>query len=83
MYSAVAPSCAVQADAMNVSCSGSNSCSCCKAFWQAVLSTCLCFLDKLYPKYLFVCRPDGAKKAYVRLTTDYDALDVANKIGII
>ena len=29
------------------------------------------------------CRPDGAKKAYVRLTQDYDALDVANKIGII
>ena len=28
-------------------------------------------------------RPDGAKKAYVRLTTDYDALDVANQIGII
>ncbi|KAK9826579.1 hypothetical protein WJX74_004013 [Apatococcus lobatus] len=28
-------------------------------------------------------RPDGAKKAYVRLTPDYDALDVANKIGII
>merc|ERR1711924_116763 len=28
-------------------------------------------------------RPDGAKKAYVRLTQDYDALDVANKIGII
>merc|ERR1711959_822878 len=28
-------------------------------------------------------RPDGNKKAYVRLTTDYDALDVANKIGII
>merc|ERR1712146_229187 len=28
-------------------------------------------------------RPDGTKKAYVRLTTDYDALDVANKIGII
>ena len=27
-------------------------------------------------------RPDGAKKAYVRLTADYDALDVANKIGI-
>ena len=25
-------------------------------------------------------RPDGAKKAYVRLTADYDALDVANKI---
>jgi large subunit ribosomal protein L23Ae len=29
------------------------------------------------------CRPDGKKKAYVRLARDYDALDVANKIGII
>merc|ERR1712000_153417 len=28
-------------------------------------------------------RPDGKKKAYVRLTADYDALDVASKIGII
>jgi len=28
-------------------------------------------------------RPDGLKKAYVRLASDYDALDVANKIGII
>ena len=28
-------------------------------------------------------RPDGKKKAYVRLTSDYDALDVANRIGII
>ncbi|KAE8670467.1 60S ribosomal protein L23a [Hibiscus syriacus] len=28
-------------------------------------------------------RPDGTKKAYVRLTPEYDALDVANKIGII
>lgn len=28
-------------------------------------------------------RPDGTKKAYVRLTSDYDALDVANKIGVI
>ena len=25
-------------------------------------------------------RPDGDKKAYVRLTQDYDALDVANKV---
>lgn len=33
--------------------------------------------------FLFLCRPDGTKKAYVRLTPDYDALDVANKIGII
>ncbi|ERE68232.1 60S ribosomal protein L23a-like protein [Cricetulus griseus] len=28
-------------------------------------------------------RPDGEKKAYVYLAPDYDALDVANKIGII
>ncbi|XP_045839012.1 60S ribosomal protein L23a-like [Meles meles] len=28
-------------------------------------------------------RSDGGKKAYVRLAPDYDALDVANKIGII
>ena len=28
-------------------------------------------------------RPDGKKKAYVRLSEDFDALDVANKIGII
>merc|ERR1712005_18156 len=27
--------------------------------------------------------PDGQKKAYVHLTQDFDALDVANKIGII
>ena len=27
--------------------------------------------------------PMGEKKAYVRLAADYDALDVANKIGII
>jgi len=28
-------------------------------------------------------RPDGRKKAYVRLTPDHDALDIANKIGVI
>ena len=28
-------------------------------------------------------QPNGLKKAYVRLHSDYDALDVANKIGII
>nr|CAG8498951.1 2883_t:CDS:2 [Entrophospora candida] len=28
-------------------------------------------------------RPDGTKKAYVRLTSDVEALDVANKIGFI
>ena len=46
---------------------------------------CLClYIDlKLMLNWFEDCRPDGAKKAYVRLTTDYDALDVANKIGII
>jgi len=28
-------------------------------------------------------RPDGQKKAFVRLSSDVDGLDVANKIGII
>merc|ERR1719456_945161 len=28
-------------------------------------------------------RPDGKKKAYVHLTQSYDALDIANRIGII
>lgn len=28
-------------------------------------------------------RPDGQKKAYVRLTADSDALEIANRIGII
>lgn len=28
-------------------------------------------------------RPDGVKKAYVKLTAEFDALDVANRIGII
>ena len=29
----------------------------------------------------YPCRPDGLKKAYVRLAPDYDALDVANKVS--
>ena len=28
-------------------------------------------------------RPDGIKKAYVRLSPDHEALEVANTIGII
>jgi len=28
-------------------------------------------------------RPDGLKKAYVKLAPDHDALDVANKIGVL
>uniref|UniRef100_A0A1B0GF94 Large ribosomal subunit protein uL23 N-terminal domain-containing protein n=1 Tax=Glossina morsitans morsitans TaxID=37546 RepID=A0A1B0GF94_GLOMM len=34
-------------------------------------------------KVNILIRPDGQKKAYVRLARDYDALDIANKIGII
>ena len=45
------------------------------AVWRSVAS--------LRADVLMQCRPDGQKKAYVRLTADYDALDVANKIGII
>ena len=44
-------------------------------------------MKKLYDinmaKVNTLIRPDGQKKAYVRLAADYDALDVANKIGII
>merc|ERR1711929_28898 len=44
-------------------------------------------MKKLYEievvKVNTLIRPDGKKKAYVRLAPDYDALDVANKIGII
>lgn len=28
-------------------------------------------------------RPNGTKKAYIRLTADHDALDVANRIGYV
>ncbi len=28
-------------------------------------------------------RPDGSKKAFIRLTQDIDALEVANRVGII
>merc|ERR1719399_2200872 len=44
-------------------------------------------IKKLYDikvcKVNTLIRPDGQKKAYVRLASDYDALDVASKIGII
>merc|ERR1719291_566492 len=39
--------------------------------------------DVQYAKVNTLIRPDGKKKAYVHLTPDYDALDVANRIGII
>lgn len=35
------------------------------------------------PQVNTLIRPDGQKKAYVKLTSDFDALDVANRIGII
>lgn len=28
-------------------------------------------------------RPNGTKKAFIRLTAEYDALDIANRIGYI
>lgn len=28
-------------------------------------------------------RPDASKKAFIRLTPDHDALDVANRIGLL
>lgn len=40
-------------------------------------------MESNYLRFSFFNRPDGKKKAYVRLARDYDALDVANKIGII
>ncbi|ELK34713.1 60S ribosomal protein L23a [Myotis davidii] len=44
-------------------------------------------LKKLYDTHMVkintLIRPDGEKKPYVHLAPDYDALDVANKIGII
>lgn len=44
-------------------------------------------IDKLYDvevaKVNTLIRPDGVKKAYVKLSSDADALDIANKIGII
>lgn len=34
---------------------------------------------KLYP---LINRPDGEKKAYVKLTPEHDAMDTANKVLI-
>ena len=43
--------------------------------------------EKLYDtdvgKVSALIRPDGEKKAYVQLAPDYDALNLANKIGIM
>ena len=45
--------------------------------WQII------YIESTYNIYFLFFRPDGQKKAYVRLAPDYDALDVASKIGII
>lgn len=43
------------------------------------------FLLLLMLLYFMKCKnsPDGQKKAYVKLSPDYDALDVASKIGMV
>ena len=41
------------------------------------MNSCAIMVCPLSPDY----RPDGQKKAYVRLAPDYDALDVANKVS--
>ncbi len=44
-------------------------------------------IEKMYDvktaKINTLIRPDGAKKAFVRLAADQDALDVANRIGLL
>ena len=46
---------------------------------QAVKKLC----DIVVAKVNILIRPDGEKKAYVRLAPDYDALDVANKVSFL
>lgn len=29
------------------------------------------------------CRPDGKKKAYIKLSPDQDALDVSSRVGLL
>jgi large subunit ribosomal protein L23Ae len=44
------------------------------------LIRCVCGCAKDTARLRMSRRPDGKKKAYVRLTSDYDALDIANKV---
>lgn len=46
---------------------------------QAVAS----LFDVKIVKVNTLIRPDGKKKAYVKLAADSDALDIANRIGVI
>ncbi|KVI09802.1 Nucleotide-binding, alpha-beta plait [Cynara cardunculus var. scolymus] len=50
---------------------------------NSIMECCIKIDTVLFCPSCLSMRPDGTKKAYVRLTPDYDALDVANKIGII
>mmetsp|Transcript_95444 Transcript_95444/g.150996 ORF Transcript_95444/g.150996 Transcript_95444/m.150996 type:complete len:160 (+) Transcript_95444:77-556(+) len=54
-----------------------------KATKQKIKEAVKAMYDVQCAKVNTLIRPDGKKKAYVHLTQDYDALDVANRIGII
>merc|ERR1719420_2680883 len=54
-----------------------------KASKQKIKEAVKAMYDVQCAKVNTLIRPDGKKKAYVHLTQDYDALDVANRIGII
>merc|ERR1712170_46973 len=54
-----------------------------KANKQKIKEAVKAMYDVQCAKVNTLIRPDGKKKAYVHLTQDYDALDVANRIGII
>merc|ERR1719174_3444216 len=54
-----------------------------KATKQKIKEAVKALYDVQCAKVNTLVRPDGRKKAYVHLTQDYDALDVANRIGII
>merc|ERR1719231_715681 len=54
-----------------------------KATKQKIKEAVKSMYDVQCAKVNTLIRPDGQKKAYVHLTQDYDALDVANRIGII
>lgn len=62
---------------------GGQCCMCRLIAWADLVSLHTPLLQPCVPPCPCPRSPDGQKKAYVRLTADYDALDVANKIGII
>ncbi len=50
----------------------------------AKVNTLIRWVSSRINKFFFmVGSPDGSKKAYVRLTSDVEAMEVANKIGFI